>query len=101
MSFTQGLLDCPHYPRPEVVDGTAVPSVLLGGNHAAIRRWRLQQALGRTWLRRPELLAKQALDQEQRSLLDEFINYYQRTTETVPKTVNQCFAEINLKEQNS
>ena len=59
-SFTAGLLDCPQYTRPEVADGRAVPPVLLGGDHEAIRRWRLKQALGRTWLRRPELLAKRA-----------------------------------------
>ena len=59
-SFTAGLLDCPQYTRPEVADGRQVPPVLLGGDHEAIRRWRLKQALGRTWLRRPELLAKRA-----------------------------------------
>ena len=59
-SFTAGLLDCPQYTRPEVVDGRAVPEVLLGGDHEAISRWRLKQALGRTWLERPQLLAKQA-----------------------------------------
>ena len=72
-SFMQGLLDYPHYTRPEIVDGRRVPAVLLGGNHAAIRRWREKQALGRTWLRRPELLAKLELNAEQRILLDEFI----------------------------
>lgn len=73
-SFTDGLLDCPHYTRPETVDGRPVPEVLLGGNHEAIRRWRLKQALGRTWLRRPDLLRGRRLDAEQRALLDEFIN---------------------------
>ncbi len=53
----QGLLDCPHYTRPEMVDGQSVPDVLLSGDHKAIRRWRLKQSLGRTWLRRPDLLA--------------------------------------------
>ena len=72
-SFTDGLLDCAHYTRPEVFEGRRVPEVLLGGNHAAIRRWRLKQALGRTWLRRPELLALRELDDEQRRLLDDFI----------------------------
>jgi len=72
-SFYQGLLDCPHYTRPEVTDsGDRVPGVLLGGNHEAIRRWRLKQALGRTWLMRPDLLAQKALDEEQRQLLEEF-----------------------------
>lgn len=72
-SFMHGLLDYPHYTRPETVDGLRVPAVLLSGDHAAIRRWRMQQALGRTWLRRPELLEKLELSKEQRTLLDEFI----------------------------
>ncbi|MEX1220834.1 tRNA (Guanine37-N(1)-) methyltransferase [Pseudidiomarina planktonica] len=71
-SFAEGLLDCPHYTRPEVLDGEAVPSVLLSGNHENIRRWRLQQALGRTWLRRPELLNDLALTDEQEALLKAF-----------------------------
>jgi tRNA (guanine37-N1)-methyltransferase len=71
-SYTRGLLDCPQYTRPEVVDGRAVPEVLVGGDHAAVRRWRLKQALGRTWLRRPQLLAARALSDEERTLLDEF-----------------------------
>ncbi len=71
-SFMTGLLDWPHYSRPEVLDDMAVPEVLLGGNHAAIRRWRLKQALGRTWLRRPDLLAGRQLSAEERSLLAEF-----------------------------
>jgi len=54
-SFTDGLLDCPHYTRPEEIDGRQVPAVLLSGDHAAIARWRRREALGRTWLRRPEL----------------------------------------------
>jgi tRNA (guanine37-N1)-methyltransferase len=76
-SFAAGLLDCPHYTRPEVLDGEAVPPVLLSGNHEHIRRWRLQQALGRTWLRRPEMLNNLALTDEQQQLLDEFIHQYQ------------------------
>jgi tRNA (guanine37-N1)-methyltransferase len=72
-SFSTGLLDCPHYTRPEEVDGMRVPEVLLGGNHEQIRRWRLKQSLGRTWLRRPELLAVLKLDDEQQELLSEFI----------------------------
>ena len=56
-SFTAGLLDCPQYTRPEVVDGLAVPDCLLAGDHEAVRRWRLKQSLGRTWLKRPDLLA--------------------------------------------
>jgi tRNA (guanine37-N1)-methyltransferase len=72
-SFANGLLDCPHYTRPEVLDGKAVPRVLLSGNHEHIRQWRLQQSLGRTWQRRPDLLNKLALTEEQRVLLDAFI----------------------------
>ena len=67
-----GLLDCPQYTRPECVDGLEVPQVLLGGDHEAVRRWRLKQALGRTWLRRPQLLAGRALDREEAELLAEF-----------------------------
>ncbi|WP_344705163.1 tRNA (guanosine(37)-N1)-methyltransferase TrmD [Halomonas cibimaris] len=72
-SFNEGLLDCPHYTRPEVIDGARVPEVLLSGDHQAIRHWRLKQSLGRTWRRRPELIDRQALDKTQRRLLDEFI----------------------------
>jgi tRNA (guanine37-N1)-methyltransferase len=72
-SHVDGLLDCPHYTRPEEIDGMRVPPVLLGGDHAAIRRWRLQQALGRTWLRRPDLLDRRTLNEEEQRLLDEFI----------------------------
>jgi tRNA (guanine37-N1)-methyltransferase len=71
-SFMTGLLDWPHYTRPEELEGLAVPDVLIGGNHEAIRRWRLKQALGRTWLRRPDLLAAKALTAEEQSLLAEF-----------------------------
>jgi len=72
-SFSEGLLDCPHYTRPELYEGEAVPPVLLGGNHESIRRWRLQQSLGRTWLRRPDLLRKRELSREEETLLNEFI----------------------------
>jgi tRNA (guanine37-N1)-methyltransferase len=72
-SYVAGLLDWPHYTRPEVFEERVVPPVLLSGNHAAIQRWRTQQALGRTWQRRPDLLAKLELTKEQRRLLDEFI----------------------------
>jgi len=72
-SHTDGLLDCPHYTRPEVIEDMAVPSVLLSGDHAAIRRWRLQQALGRTWERRPELLEARGLSGDEKLLLDEYI----------------------------
>jgi len=71
-SFVNGLLDCPHYTRPEVYEGEAVPAELLTGNHAGIARWRLKQALGRTWLRRPDLLEKRALTRGERELLDEY-----------------------------
>ncbi len=71
-SFADGLLDCPHYTRPETYDGKRVPSVLLSGNHATIRRWRLMQSLGRTWQRRPELLRDRPLTNEEQVLLDEF-----------------------------
>lgn len=72
-SFEEGLLDHPQYTRPEEIDGSGVPEVLLSGDHAAVRRWRLKQALGRTWLRRPDLLDGRRLDDEQQALLDEFI----------------------------
>ena len=77
-SFTDGLLDHPHYTRPEVIDGESVPPVLLSGDHAAIRRWRCKQALGRTWLRRPELLQGRPLDEEQQRLLQEFIREHEQ-----------------------
>ncbi len=70
-SFSAGLLDCPHYTRPEVYEGEAVPAVLLSGDHAAIRRWRLKESLKRTLQRRPELLERVTLDKEQRRLLDD------------------------------
>ncbi len=71
-SFFNGLLDYPHYTRPEGIGGQQVPEVLLSGNHEDIRRWRLQQALGRTWLRRPDLLESLELDDEQQDLLESF-----------------------------
>jgi tRNA (guanine37-N1)-methyltransferase len=71
-SFSDGLVDWPHYTRPPAIDGQAVPAVLMSGDHAAIRSWRLQQALGRTWLRRPELLERRTLSDEERKLLEEF-----------------------------
>tara|TARA_R110000824_G_scaffold52692_4_gene146201 strand:+ start:136064 stop:136843 length:780 start_codon:yes stop_codon:yes gene_type:complete len=75
-SFAEGLLDYPHYTRPENIAGQTVPEVLLSGDHAAIARWRLKQSLGRTWLRRPDLLEKLALEADQKALLDEFISEY-------------------------
>lgn len=71
-SFADGLLDCPHYTRPELYENERVPEVLLSGNHAAIRRWRLKQSLGRTWLRRPDLLAARQLSKTELKLLEEF-----------------------------
>ena len=73
-SFVTGLLDYPQYTRPEVVDGLGVPEVLVQGHHEAIRRWRLKQALGRTWMRRPQLLEDRGLTPEEKNLLDEFID---------------------------
>lgn len=72
-SFEDGLLDCPHFTRSERLGTAGVPDVLLSGDHARIARWRRQQALGRTWLRRPDLLARMVLDRKDRQLLEEFI----------------------------
>ncbi len=72
-SFVEGLLDCPHYTRPDRIDGKNVPGVLLSGNHEEIRRWRLKQALGRTWIRRPDLIEKMDLSDVQSELLSEFL----------------------------
>ena len=71
-SFVHGLLDCPHYTRPEVYEGFGVPPVLMSGHHADIERWRKKQALGRTWQRRPDLLANYSLTKEETKLLEEF-----------------------------
>lgn len=71
-SFVGGFLDCPHYTRPEVYKGMRVPEVLLSGNHEHIRRWRLKQSLGRTWLRRPDLIGQCDLSSEEVRLLEEF-----------------------------
>lgn len=76
-SFSDGLLDYPHYTRPESWNGCDVPEVLLSGDHAAISRWRRKQALGRTWLRRPELLDPLGLDEEGKKLLQEFIQEHE------------------------
>jgi len=72
-SHSNGLLDCPHYTRPEIVDGKPVPSVLMSGDHKAIENWRMKQSIGRTYQRRPELLQKLNLTDEQQRLLDEYI----------------------------
>ena len=73
-SFVRGLLDCPHYTRPEVYEGEGVPPVLMSGNHADILRWRLKQSLGRTQQRRPDLLAARGISNDERALLDEYRN---------------------------
>jgi tRNA (guanine37-N1)-methyltransferase len=79
-SFADGLLDCPHYTRPEAYQGRRVPEVLLSGNHEAIRRWRLQQALGRTHERRPDLLQGRVMTPEEATLLAEYLR--ERETES-------------------
>ncbi|WP_101759354.1 tRNA (guanosine(37)-N1)-methyltransferase TrmD [Oceanicoccus sp. KOV_DT_Chl] len=73
-----GLLDCPHYTRPELLEGLPVPEVLMSGDHEKIRRWRLQQALGRTWLRRRELIESRELSAEEQELLASFIAAYKQ-----------------------
>jgi tRNA (guanine37-N1)-methyltransferase len=78
-SFVTGLLDCPHYTRPEAYEGERVPEVLLSGHHAEIERWRVKQALGRTWLRRPDLLAKRGLSEPEQKLLAEFRAEHERS----------------------
>jgi tRNA (guanine37-N1)-methyltransferase len=77
-SYSAGLLDCPQYTRPESVAGRTVPEVLLGGDHEAVRRWRLREALGRTWLKRPDLLATRVFSREERDLLEEFKKAHER-----------------------
>ena len=76
-SYMDGLLDFPQYTRPDQYEGRVVPDVLLSGNHESIRRWRLQQALGRTWIRRPDLLRQRQLSDEEQQLLEEFIRTHQ------------------------
>ena len=73
-SFAEGLLDCPHYTRPESDQSGSVPEVLLSGDHENIRLWRLKQALGRTWLRRRDLLEGRSLSIEEKALLESFIS---------------------------
>ena len=80
-SFADGntelsLLDCPRYTRPQEFAGLTVPEVLIGGNHELVRRWQFKQRLGQTWLKRPDLLAQQSLDQYEQALLNEFISEY-------------------------
>jgi tRNA (guanine37-N1)-methyltransferase len=71
-SFSDDLVDWPHYTRPQVLDQHEVPGILASGDHAAIYRWRLKQALGRTWLRRPELLERRGMSDEEKDLLEDF-----------------------------
>lgn len=73
-SFYEALLDCPHYTRPEKIDTLGAPEILLSGHHAAIARWRMKQALGQTFLRRPDLFSQLVLNDTQRALLNEFLN---------------------------
>lgn len=73
-SYSNDILDCPHYTRPEEIAGLKVPSVLLSGNHTAINKWRLQQALGRTWLRRSDLLEQRGVAEDERQMLHAFID---------------------------
>ena len=80
-SYADGLLDCPHYTRPEAFQGRSVPTVLLSGNHKEIRRWRLKQALGRTWQRRPDLLEGRAMTAEEQTLLAEYLREQELLTE--------------------
>ncbi len=80
-SFFDGLLDCPHYTRPETLEGLSVPPVLKSGNHADIARWRKKQALGETWRRRPELLQARQLTDSERVLLNEYINEFESSKE--------------------
>ena len=78
-SFTDGLLDCPHYTRPEVINQRAVPKILLSGDHHAIEQWRLKQALGKTWQKRPDLLKKRVLSEGEQALLNQYIRDAQTT----------------------
>lgn len=94
-SFSNGLLDCPHYTLPVQDELGEVPAVLLSGDHAAIRRWRLKQALGRTWLRRPDLLARIELNAETRDLLEEFRREYLAANRSWPQPV-KAVTDMNL-----
>jgi len=78
-SFVDGLLDYPHYTRPENINGYSVPDVLQSGNHEEIRRWRVKQALGKTWRVRPDLIESIELDDEQRTLLQEYIDEFENS----------------------
>ncbi|MFZ1387559.1 MAG: tRNA (guanosine(37)-N1)-methyltransferase TrmD [Thiolinea sp.] len=82
-SFAEGLLDCPHYTRPESIEGLEVPAILKSGNHAAVARWRKKQMLGATWLKRPDLLAKKDLSTAEQTLLNEFRQEYKVSSEVI------------------
>ena len=82
-SFAEGLLDCPHYTRPESIAGLEVPAILKSGNHAVIARWRKKQMLGATWLKRPDLLAKKDLSAAEQALLNEFRQEYKVSSEVI------------------
>ncbi|MDH5353524.1 MAG: tRNA (guanosine(37)-N1)-methyltransferase TrmD [Gammaproteobacteria bacterium] len=79
-SFSNGLLDCPHYTRPEEFNGSKVPAVLMNGNHRQIQDWRDRQSLGRTWQRRPELIEAVELDERQQALLQNFIDEFEQNS---------------------
>ena len=85
-SFVNGLLDYPHYTRPEIYHGERVPDVLMSGHHAVIQKWRLKQALGRTWERRPDLLATRQLSKEESRLLTE----YQQEQDAIQKKESEA-----------
>jgi tRNA (guanine37-N1)-methyltransferase len=87
-SFAAGLLDHPHYTRPEEIAGLTVPDVLLKGDHSAIHQWRLKQSLGRTWLRRPDLLAKRQLEPAEQKLLADFLEEVESRRGTDNEEVN-------------
>jgi tRNA (guanine37-N1)-methyltransferase len=72
-SFEDGLLDCPHYSRPENIDGRVVPKELISGDHKKIASWRLKQALGRTYLRRPDMIELKNLSDQEQQLLNEYL----------------------------
>ncbi len=103
-SFSDGLVDWPHYTRPASVDGHAVPAVLASGDHAAIRRWRLQQALGRTWLRRPELLERRGMSERRAGVVGRIQAHVVRGSARVrsltivtvrARTMNKIIQELN------
>jgi len=96
-SFMQGLLDCPHYTRPANFAGRQVPKILLGGDHKAIALWRLKQALGKTWLHRPDLLENMQLDDTQEKLLTEFQREWDRENEQSQVKTDECSALKNAE----